>query len=379
MIRKVFPPLALALFSVMVGAGLIIPLLPLYAHSLGANATWLGIISASFFIASVISTPLFGRLSDLKGRKTFICLGLIFYGIISLSFIWATTAYQLTLIRFLQGIAGGMIVPLIQAYVGDMSPAGQEGKWMGYFNAILLAGFGIGPLLGGTLSEHLGMMMAFLIMASLSLVAFLIVMIFIPKITDRKIISSPRLSFRDMSQSHMIRGLVGFRLAFAFSRGVLTTFLPIFASLSIGLSPVFIGVLMAAVLLLTSLPQTFGGNIADRFSRFSLVVIGGVTNLLFLALIPLTDNFWKLLTLCFFGSFGTAIALPAVSALIVEEGRKFGMGSTMAIFSVAFSAGMGIGSILGGIIGDFAGMNSTFYLGAGIGLFGTFLFIYFNR
>lgn len=379
MIRKVFPPLALALFSVMLGAGLIIPLLPLYAHSLGANITWLGIISASFFVASVISTPLFGRLSDRKGRKVFIAIGLLCYGIISLSFIWATTVYQLTLVRFLQGIAGGMIVPLIQAYVGDMAPPGAEGKWMGYFNATLLAGFGIGPLLGGTVTEHLGMTIAFVIMAGLSLIAFIIVILYVPNTTDRKTISSPRLSFKEMGQSRTIRGLVGFRLAFAFSRGVLTTFLPIFASISIGLSPAFIGVLMAAVILLMSLPQTYGGNIADRFNRFPLVIIGSVTNLVFLALIPLTDNFWQLLTLCFFGSLGTAIALPAVSALIVEEGRKFGMGSTMAVFSIAFSAGMSIGSILGGIIGDFAGMNSTFYLGAGIGLLGTILFIYFNR
>lgn len=379
MIKKVFPPLALALFSVMLGAGLIIPLLPLYAHSLGATITWLGIISASFFVASVISTPLFGRLSDRKGRKVFIAIGLLCYGIISLSFIWATTVYQLTLVRFLQGIAGGMIVPLIQAYVGDMAPPGAEGKWMGYFNATLLAGFGIGPLLGGTLTEHLGMTIAFVIMAGLSLIAFLIVILYVPNTTDRKMISSPRFSFKEMGQSRTIRGLVGFRLAFAFSRGILTTFLPLFASISMGLSPAFIGVLMAAVILLMSLPQTYGGNLADRFSRFPLVVIGSVTNLVFLALIPLTGNFWQLLTLCLFGSLGTAIALPAVSALIVEEGRKFGMGSTMAVFSVAFSAGMGIGSILGGIIGDFAGMNSTFYLGAGMGLLGTILFIYFNR
>lgn len=379
MINKVFPPLALALFSVMLGAGLIIPLLPLYAHSLGANITWLGIISASFFVASVISTPLFGRLSDRKGRKVFIAIGLLCYGIISLSFIWATTVYQLTLVRFLQGIAGGMIVPLIQAYVGDMAPPGAEGKWMGYFNATLLAGFGIGPLLGGTLTEHMGMTIAFVIMAGLSLIAFLIVILYVPNTTDRKMISSPRFSFKEMGQSRTIRGLVGFRLAFAFSRGILTTFLPLFASISMGLSPAFIGVLMAAVILLMSLPQTYGGNLADRFSRFPLVVIGSVTNLVFLALIPLTGNFWQLLTLCLFGSLGTAIALPAVSALIVEEGRKFGMGSTMAVFSVAFSAGMGIGSILGGIIGDFAGMNSTFYLGAGMGLLGTILFIYFNK
>jgi len=69
MIKKAFPPLALDLFSVMLGAGLIIPLLPLYAQHIGTNRTWIGIIAAGFFIANVISTPLFGWLSDRKGRK----------------------------------------------------------------------------------------------------------------------------------------------------------------------------------------------------------------------------------------------------------------------------------------------------------------------
>ncbi len=71
--------------------------------------------------------------------------------------------------------------------------------------------------------------------------------------------------------------------------------------------------------------------------------------------------------------------MPAVSALTVEEGRKFGMGSTMAMLAVAMSVGMAIGPLLGGVIADFIGINSVFYFAAGMGLAGTSLFIWFTR
>jgi predicted MFS family arabinose efflux permease len=60
----------------------------------------------------------------------------------------------------------------------------------------------------------------------------------------------------------------------------------------------------------------------------------------------------------------------------VEEGRKFGMGSIMAIFMMAFSIGMAVGPLLGGVIVDLASINSVFYFGAIIGLIGTCLFIW---
>jgi len=81
-----------------------------------------------------------------------------------------------------------------------------------------------------------------------------------------------------------------------------------------------------------SLLQIYGGNIADRFNRRVLVAIGGFTNLTYLVLIPLGGNFWQLLAICALGGLGGAISMPAASALIVEEGRKFGMGSAIAIF-----------------------------------------------
>ena len=379
MIKKVFPILALSIFSSLLGAGIIIPLLPIYAENLGATGIWLGIISAGFFASNAIVTPIFGRLSDLKGRKLFISVGLLCYTIISAGFIWADTVPQLVLIRFLQGIAGGMILPIAQAYIGDISPEGEEGTWMGYFNAAFFTGFGIGPLVGGTLTEHFGMTTAFAAMSGLNLLAFLTVTIFLPEIKERKAASSPRPSFIKMGRSATVKGLFSYRLSFALGRGAFATFLPIFAGIYLGLSPTLIGVLVAANLLLMSLLQVYSGNIADRFNRKALIVAGSLINLAYLALIPLTDSFGQLLAICILGGLGGAISLPAASALMVEEGRKFGMCSTIALFYIAFSIGMTIGPLLAGMIADFADINSVFYFAAAMGLTGTSLFIWFTR
>ncbi len=128
-----------------------------------------------------------------------------------------------------------------------------------------------------------------------------------------------------------------------------------------------------------SLLQAYGGNIADRFNRRVLIVVGSLINLTYLALIPLGGNFWQLLVICTLGGLGGAISMPAASALIVEEGRKFGMGSTIATFAMSMSIGMAIGPIVAGGIADFININSVFYFGAAIGLIGTTLFIWFTK
>lgn len=379
MIKKVFPILALSIFSSMLGVGIIVPLLPLYAENMGATGVWLGIIFAGFSVSRAIFMPIIGRLSDRHGRKSFLVAGLFVYAVVSLGYIWAGDVYQLTLVRLIQGAAAGMIIPIAQAYVGDISPDGEEGTWMGYFNTAFFTGFGIGPLMGGVLTDHFGMNVAFYSMGGLNLLAFLVAVLFLPEIKQGKALSHPRSSFKEMSTSSVVKGLFSYRLSFALGRAAFSCFLPIFATMYMGLTPTLIGMLLASNIVLMSLIQLYSGGFADRFNRRILVVLGGIISFSFLATLPLMHNFWQLLGLCIFGAIGGSISMPAASALTVDEGRKFGMGATMAMFAVAMSIGMAIGPILGGIIADYVSINSVFYLGAVMGLLGTSLFIWFTR
>ncbi|MFC1987181.1 MFS transporter [Chloroflexota bacterium] len=378
MISRVFPILAISIFSCMLGSGIVIPLLPLYAEGLGASGLWLGVIFAAFPVSRILTTPVFGRLSDRKGRKSFISIGLFAYGIISFGFIYSNTVLQLVLMRFLHGFAGALILPIAQAYVGDISPPGEEGKWMGYANAAFFSGFGFGPLIGGVLSEHLGMDAAFLAMGVLNLLAFTIVIFFLPVIKPKQSATSYP-SFREMSRSGMIIGLFSFRFTLTMGRSIFFIFLPILATNSLGLSPSLVGILLAVNILLMSLLGIPSGRIADHFNRRYLVVGGCLVSAIFLIVVPLGNTFGLLLAIAVLGSVGNAIAIPAASALAVEQGRKYGMGSSIALFSMAFSIGMVVGPIAGGAIADFAGINSAFYFGVMIILVGASLFTWFSR
>ena len=129
MIKKVFPILALCVFSSTLGIGIVSPLLPLYIRDMGASGIWLGIIVASYFISNSVAVPIAGRLSDRRGRKYFLVIGLLAYSIISVGYVWADNVTQLTLIRLVHGVAGAVTIPIAMAYIGDLSPKGEEGKW----------------------------------------------------------------------------------------------------------------------------------------------------------------------------------------------------------------------------------------------------------
>ena len=378
-IKKVFPILGLSIFSSMLGVGIILPLLPIYAENLGATGVWLGIIFAGFSISRTIVMPFAGRLSDRRGRKLILGIGLFAFALTSLGYIWANDTASLLLIRFLQGIASGMILPIAQAYIGDIAPEGEEGKWMGYFNATFFTGFGFGPLMGGILTEHLGMNAAFYAMGGLNLLAFLGVALFLPEISTRKKATAANSSYKDIAASSIMRGLFSFRLGFALARGAFVTFLPILAGINLGLSPSLIGILLTVNILGMSLLQIPAGIIADRFSGRALVVLGCAIHLVALALIPAVGNFWQLFALCVLLGIGGAIAMPAASVLAISQGKRFGMGVTMAAFNVAMSAGLAIGPILAGVIADFLNINSVFYLAAAVVLVGAVAFSRFTR
>ncbi len=378
MIKKVFPILALGVFSSTLGMGIVSPLLPLYVKSMGATGIWLGIIIAAYFVSNSVFVPIVGRLSDRHGRKLFLSIGLLAYCAISLGYIGAGSVYQMALVRLIQGVAGAMTLPVAMAYVGDLSPEGEEGKWMGYAMAAFLSGFGFGPLMGGILTDHFGMTAAFLSMGGFNLLAFLVTLFFLPEVRGRKSAASPHLSFKEMRASGMVKGIFSFRLTQAMGRGGISAFLPIFAA-RLGLKITLIGMLLTTSILLGTLLAPIGGRVADRFSRKALIVIGMAVFIISMVLIPITNSFQQLLAAVVIQGISGAIYMPAASALTVEEGRKYGMGSTMSVFFLAMSIGMAIGPLLGGVIADFASINLVFYTAALMGAIGTSLLIWFTR
>jgi MFS family permease len=367
--KKIFFVLFISLFSCMLGVGIIVPILPLYAETLGATGLWLGAIFAAFSLTRSIAMPLIGRFSDRMGRKRFITSGLLIYTLSSLGYIYASSTVELIVIRVIQGFSSAMIIPISMAFIADISPPDKEGSYMGIFTIALFLGFGCGPILGGVTKDLISMEADFLIMGGLCLLSI------------QKKQPPLDIPFTTILQSRSIAAICFYRFSNAFCRGSIMTFLPLYAYNSLHLNGSQIGVVIASSILLTAFLQLPCGKLADNVNRKMLVIVGSLLYFSIVPFIPYTVNFNQLLSLNIVLGFLGALSLPAASALTVTEGKNFGMGSTMAIFNVAMSVGLAIGPLTSGVILDLYGLSGVFYFCTSVGFLSTGIvsWLFFRR
>jgi multidrug resistance protein len=188
--KKIFGTLFFSIFGTVTGVGIVVPLLPVYAHGLGATGLYIAMIFGAFSLSRTFFLPYFGRLSDKKGRKPIIIAGLLAYALVSLAFMLANNVEALITIRFLQGIASAMIMPATQAYIGDITPAGREGTTMGLFNMSMFTGLSIGPFIGGVINDSFSLDTSFACMGFLAFAAFLLSYFLLPPTRSEKVVGS---------------------------------------------------------------------------------------------------------------------------------------------------------------------------------------------
>lgn len=379
---KVFTVLLLCVFCSLLGVGIVSPLLPLYAEAMGASGVLLGMIFSSFTITRAVVIPIIGPLSDRRGRKLFLLIGFGGFTVATLGYLLATTPLHLIVTRAIQGATAGMMLPIARAFIGDLCPRGEEGKWQGIANAAFFGGFGVGPLIGGPIAEWYGYNTAFYVMGIICLLSFLLALRFLPESRSRQGGGGHRSMtepFRLVHTNGMFRGLSSYRAGLALARGCFMTFLPLFAALSLKIGVGLIGAMLACHNLLRAAVQPYFGGLADRFNKRTLVIVGAILQILFFILIPHEYSYWQLLMLVAFGGIAAAVAMPALTALYTEQGRTSGMGTAMSMEMLAMAIGMGIGPILGGVVADALNVASVFYFSAGVQLISLALFFMLTR
>ncbi len=119
----------------------------------GSNITW---VVTSYLLASTVTVPIIGKLSDLYGRRIFFLGGMVVFLIGSALSGTSTNMTELVLYRGIQGLGAGAIMPIALAVIGDIFPPAERGKWQGLFTAVFGLSAIVGPLLGGAITDHWG-------------------------------------------------------------------------------------------------------------------------------------------------------------------------------------------------------------------------------
>ena len=376
---KIFSTLFVAIFVTAMGAGFVAPLLPIYAHELGAGGFQVGLIFGAFSLTRTIFVPYFGKLSDRKRRKPLITTGLFLYFLVSLFYAVSKSVEALILLRLGQGFASAMVLPVAQAYVGDMISPGQEGRVMGLFNISLFGGLSAGPVMGGLIKDWINIQASFTGMGILTFSGFLLCLFMLPaegveKSNDPDAGKKPT-DYMDLIKIPSVFSIFIFRTCFTTCIGITWTFLPLLASTRIGLSSSAIGLVVMVNVLISGLLQAPMGYAADRFSKRSLTLFGGFMGLCAMLCLDHADSFAQLLLINGVLGLAGGVSLPAIMAIGVIEGRRLGsMGSIMGLLALGHSIGMLAGPLLGGLLLDFFNFGIIFLSGAVVMVLGTIMF-----
>ncbi len=367
---RYFLPLFLAVAASMTGLGVVAPILPLYARSLGAGGAALGIMYAAFSASRMLLGPVMGRLSDSVGRRRMIMVGLFSYAVVSLLYVIAHTIWQLTAFRFLHGIASVLVTPIAQAYVADLTPPGKEGRIMNLFYTSLFIGMALGPLLGGSLAERWGLVAPFYAMGSLTFLALVGVFALVPEDRRTKDVQTSRPPLRQMFRSPVVWGIVIYYATRGLWRQGFNAFWPLLGA-SYGHGETSIGMVLTAYLFAQAITQIPCGHLADRFPRVRQIAAGGLLAPAVMFAVPSIAGSmqWMLATAILMG-MASALGRASVVAIRTQSGRLHGMGILIGTQSSGFAAGQALGPVLAGIAFDMGGLSAPMYLGGALGLLG---------
>ena len=374
MTRQILITLLLSVFIALLGIGIIIPVMPVFATELGANGLALGMIIAAFSVSRGLLQPVVGNLSDRLGRKGFLVTGLFIYGVVGLLIPQAGSIINLLLIRAFQGVGSAMIVPIGMAYMSVLAPPGQEGRYQSYLNIAIFCGIGCGPVIGGIVSDLLGFESVFYVMAALSFGAFTLVLKNMPAQQAQVKASATGLlkSLQMMMQSRLTLGILLARLVTMVIMVPSMAFLPLLMTQTIEASGLQIGFVIACRTLVNAVLQVPAGKVVDKYNKLFLLVTGCICLSGVIMLIPFMKTFIMfLLIYCLLG-LGEAIIWPVLGAYASIEGRKrYGHGTMMGVFSLAMSGGIMAGAMLSGLSMDVWGIEFAYFVTAATVLIGT--------
>jgi len=355
------------------GFGMVLPIMPFYALKLDASPEMIGGIIASFSVAQLLSSPIWGRVSDHYGRRPALLVGLLASAAAFAIFGFANSVWLLFASRIIQG-AGGGTTGVAQAYVADSVAPKDRARALGWLSSATAVGLMVGPVLG-SFAAHWGQAAPGLIAAGLCLLNVAFAWKWLPESKAPAVpgalpIRKPIWHAAWVVVRHP-RGPVP-KLTWIYAAGMLG-FTSMTSVLALYLGEVFcfteetIGYVFLYVSTLSLVMRSvLLGPIVHRIGETGAMRAGTIFLFFGLVLYPHVHSLWGLAPVMALVPIGTALLFPATTALMSHATEKSELGTTMGVAQTFAAISRVIAPLMATSAFQRFGIGAPFYIAGGV-------------
>ncbi len=356
----------------MIGFGIVLPLLPFYAESMGATPNQVTLIIASYSAMQLAAAPIWGRVSDRRGRRPLIIAGLFASSFSYLIFGLAETLFVLLASRIAAGAAGGT-VSVAQAYVADYTEEEDRAHGLGLIGAASGLGVMLGPAIGGWFSQW-GLGVPGFVAAALCLVNGVAAIFLLPESTyeaspeehDRGETGSLSDWAEKMTRFPLSLLLLVYFLAIS-SFTAMTSVLALYVERVFAMDAADVGIVFTIAGGVTVFVRGgLVGRLVRELGEPFTVRAGAVILAATLAGIPVMPTKWWLGLAIPGWALATGILFPSLASLVSRATDRRSQGSILGGSQIVGGLGRVLGPAGAGWLFQHVGIESPFFIGAGV-------------
>jgi len=357
------------------GSYMRLPVVPLYARTIGASTVEIGFINSSFLLmAGLLSLPL-GILSDRLGRKALIVAGLLVSSGTSFLLCLVHTPAQMIWVYLLFGFGLACFAPTMMSLVADITPATHLGRSYGWYTMAVYGGMSLGPAAGGWVAQWWGYQSVFLTSGVWILLVCLAVFALLPGSRHLRPAGFQKkpiaVAARNLSGNLSLIACWLVTLGGCLGLGMFVTFVPVHAHEQ-GIGAGEIGLIFGAQALFNALSRIPFGRLSDSVGQRShLVVIGLIGLAASIAGFGISSTIASFIACAIGMGVSMGLAFTTIGALISQVVSPDDRGLAMGGYNTMIYLGMMLSSLVMGIAIRFLGFPLSFFIVAGLNLLTT--------
>lgn len=359
--------LGIIAFCVMLGFGVVIPVLPVFARSFGVGNFEVGMVVSVFALMRLITSPFTGRLIALAGERLTLAIGIYVVAASSAAAGFAHSYPQLLIMRGLGGIGSAMFtVAAMTVLLNSVEPA-RRGRAQGFFQGGFLLGGMAGPAVGGLLAQISLTAPFFFYAATLAVAGTVGLVLLRPSLGPVETTGAqPVRQFSEVLRDRGYQAALLTNFANGWnSFGVRSSLIPVLVVEVLHRDPSWTGITFAIAAVAQTIALAPAGRFVDTVGRRPAMVIGSTLAALSMLAIAVVPNIWLLtVALCLY-SVGSAFLGTAPPAA-VGDAAGARSGTPVAVFSMVADIGAIAGPLAAGFLADHASMPVAFVSGAAL-------------